>query len=416
MMIKKDWHIYYAFYILFALSCALLTTVAGINIFVLLLLLVAPWFWIDYRFDQVQKRYILQFMYLIAAICLWDIFTNCLAGNGFLKSMIAMEHDLRTFGFILILWPIFAIQKLARFTLRVLLVVFGIVAALNLFAILLGFTNAGEYLWPTINHMYGQMIVGSLFLLLQYSIDRSSFSWKKILLIGVLFAGLIFGSGRRTGYLLLLAGFPVWIFLNRERFSLKRYRWWIILSLFGVIAFSTQSSVLQDRMTLAYQEFYDFSQLTTAERANINTSVGIRLQFYISTWELIKDHWLVGVGSIQFPELFQKVNLQMGTKMPELFHNPHNEYLFMLATKGVIGLLLYVGIFIQACRLAMIKTDQIQRVGLLMFVYLFMVSIFMNSMMIDMEEGHFTMLILLIFLAPVSLGLEQNKSQKKVVV
>lgn len=416
MMIKKNWHIQYAFYILFVLSCALLTTVAGINIFVLLLLLVAPWFWRDYKFDQAQKRYILQFMYLIAAICLWDVLTNCLAGNGFLKSMIAMEHDLRTFGFILILWPIFAIQRLARFTLRVLLVVFGIIAALNLFAILLGFINPGEYLWPTTNHMYGQMIVGSLFLLLQYSIDRSSFSWKKILLIGVLFAGLIFGSGRRTGYLLLLAGFPVWIFLNRERFSLKRYRWWVILALLGAIAFSIQSSVLQDRMTLAYQEFHDFFQLTTAERANINTSVGIRLQFYISTWELIKDHWLVGVGSIQFPELFQKVNLQMGAKMPEQFHNPHNEYLFMLATKGVIGLLLYVGIFIQACRLAMIKPDQIQRVGLLMFVYLFMVSIFMNSMMIDMEEGHFTMLILLIFLAPVSLGLEQNKSQEKVVV
>ena len=42
-----------------------------------------------------------------------------------------------------------------------------------------------------------------------------------------------------------------------------------------------------------------------------------------------------------------------------------------------------------------------------MFVYLFMVSILMNSMMVDMEEGHFTMLVLLIFLAPKSLTLLQ---------
>ena len=48
------------------------------------------------------------------------------------------------------------------------------------------------------------------------------------------------------------------------------------------------------------------------------------------------------------------------------------------------------------------KKDELQRKGLLMFVFLFMLSITTNSMMIDMEEGHFTMLI---FLAPKSLDL-----------
>jgi hypothetical protein len=51
------------------------------------------------------------------------------------------------------------------------------------------------------------------------------------------------------------------------------------------------------------------------------------------------------------------------------------------------------------------KTDEVQRLGLWVFVFLFMLSITTNSMMIDMEEGHFTMLILLIFLAPKSLDL-----------
>jgi hypothetical protein len=36
---------------------------------------------------------------------------------------------------------------------------------------------------------------------------------------------------------------------------------------------------------------------------------------------------------------------------------------------------------------------------------LFMLSITTNSMMVDMEEGHFTLLILLAFLAPKSLDL-----------
>ena len=43
-------------------------------------------------------------------------------------------------------------------------------------------------------------------------------------------------------------------------------------------------------------------------------------------------------------------------------------------------------------------------VPVLVFVFLFMLSITANSMVIDMPEGHFTMLVLLIFLAPKRLG------------
>jgi hypothetical protein len=67
--------------------------------------------------------------------------------------------------------------------------------------------------------------------------------------------------------------------------------------------------------------------------------------------------------------------------------------------------MLYLAVFGQACRVAWHKTDEVQRVGLVMFVFLFMLSITTNSMMIDMEEGHFAMAILLIFLAPHSLAL-----------
>ena len=81
----------------------------------------------------------------------------------------------------------------------------------------------------------------------------------------------------------------------------------------------------------------------------------------------------------------------------------------MLATKGVVGLVLYLAIFAQACRVAWHKTDEVQRVGLVMFLFLFLLSITTNSMMIDMEEGHFTLLMLLVFLAPQSLGLDGSK-------
>ncbi len=93
------------------------------------------------------------------------------------------------------------------------------------------------------------------------------------------------------------------------------------------------------------------------------------------------------------------------------WNNPHNEYLHTLATKGVVGLVLYLAIFAQACWVAWSKTDEVQRIGLVMFVFLFMLSITTNSMMIDMEERHFTLLILLVFLAPKSPRLHGSKTE-----
>ena len=61
----------------------------------------------------------------------------------------------------------------------------------------------------------------------------------------------------------------------------------------------------------------------------------------------------------------------------------------------------------------MAKKDEVQRIGLLMLIFLFMFSITTNSMMTDMEEGHFTMLMLLVFLAPASLDLIKIDSKHK---
>ncbi len=173
-------------------------------------------------------------------------------------------------------------------------------------------------------------------------------------------------------------------------------------------------------MAMVLLEINQYLAFTPEQRAGVFTSVGIRMQFYVSILELIKqNNFWVGVGSIDFANIFWMINEKMGTTPEQAanqfsgFQNPHNEYLFMLATKGLVGLVLYVGIFIQACRIGWQKKDEVQRIGLLMLIFLFMFSITTNSMMTDMEEGHFTMLMLLVFLAPASLDLIKIDSKHK---
>ena len=418
-MIHGEFKLYYVYAVIIALASSMLTTVAGINICVLLLLLVAPWFWRSFEFEPTQKKMAVQFLWLIAGICLWDVVTNVVTGASLTKAVAAMEHDLRTFAFILILWPVFAVARIARFALWALVVAFVAVSAVNLIATALGLIKPGQYLWPTMHHLHGQMSVGVVFLLAQLLLVQPKVSWRVVVPVVILVVSMFVANERRAGYFLLAAGLPLWVYLNRKRFSIKRYRWWLAGVAVVLVAGAASSVVVLSRLAMISQEINQYMALTPEQRAGVTTSIGIRLQFYTSIWELLKQsNWLTGVGSVNFGHAFSAINYSMGTTPEQAkayfanFENPHNEYLFMLATKGVVGLVLYLGIFWQACRLALRKEDEVQRVGLLMFVFLFMTSITFNSMMIDMEEGHFTMLILLIFLAPKSLGMSKIESQK----
>lgn len=418
-MVQGEFKLYYVYAVVVALASSMLTTVAGINICVLLLLLVVPWFWRGFEFEPSQKKMAVQFLLLIAGICLWDVATNVATGASLARAIVAMQHDLRTFAFILVLWPVFADARVARFALWALVVAFVAVSAVNLAATVFGMIKPGQYLWPTMHHLHGQMSVGVVFLLAQLLLVMPRVSLRVVVAALILVVSMFVANERRAGYFLLAAGLPMWVYLNRARFSIKRYRWWLVGIGVVLIAGAASSIVVQTRVAMISQEISQYMSLMPEQRAGVTTSVGIRLQFYTSIWELLKQsNLLTGVGSVNFGHAFSAINYGMGTTPEQAknyfanFENPHNEYLFMLASKGVVGLVFYLCIFWQACRVALRKKDEVHRVGLLMFVFLFMASITFNSMMIDMEEGHFTMLILLIFLAPKSLDLQNSFTKK----
>ncbi|MBV5267665.1 MAG: O-antigen ligase family protein, partial [Burkholderiaceae bacterium] len=114
-------------------------------------------------------------------------------------------------------------------------------------------------------------------------------------------------------------------------------KWWFVLGALAAFVAALASPIVQRRMAQVVFEVQQFLAQTPEERTARETAVGIRLQYYVSVWELIKQSniWL-GVGSINFPDLFWQVNQKMGGTEKTLFSNPHNEYLYTLATKGIV--------------------------------------------------------------------------------
>jgi O-antigen ligase len=403
---------------------AIFTYVALTNLSMFALLLAAPVAWWGFvKSQQGLEPEERVFLGLIILMCVWDVVVNLMAGHGLGDALKALMHDARTFAFVVALWALFTNVLLARTAFYAILVLVVVMVSINLVMTLTGVIPQGKYFsyeflrMSHLSHIYGQALVGFFFVLAQMWLVRPNLSWRVLVPMALLVLSLFLASERRTGYVLLLAGFGVWGMLNAKRLFVGKYKWWLVLAVSAGAVVAVSSDVVQSRMVLAVAEFNQYLAMTPQERAtSVLGAVSVRMQYVVTILEAIRQsNWWIGVGTIDLPSAYQAAAKQFGVSQQAWgtynWSNPHNEYLHTLATRGVVGLALYLAIFAQACRVAWRKADEVQRVGLVMFVFLFMLSITTNSMMIDMEEGHFTLLILLVFLAPQSLELDGSKTE-----
>ena len=383
------------------LCIALLTSTALTNICMLLLALLSFWAWSRYQWPDGEWALAKPLFILIGLFCLWDLSANLLGGNSLSDSLQALRH-VRKFFFVLLLWPLFASPRVARHALLSLGATVCLLAAANLASTLV--LQQQVFMPSFMPNLHGQILVGMVLLLAHGAIEGRYRPWLLSALAFVLLVSLFWVSTRRTGYVLLAVGSVCLFFLLWQRQS-DRHR--LILLLGGIsllsllLLLASLSPKVQARVALFFSEYQQFLLMSPQQRSQLETSVGLRLQYFVSSWSIVQDHFWTGMGSLNFKQLFWEVNRDMGATNPKVFApNPHNDYLYMWTTKGLVGLLLYLGIFVQACRLAARRSEAWQRHGLWMFVCLFLTSILFNSMSIDMVEGHFMMLVLLIFLAP----------------
>jgi O-antigen ligase len=125
------------------------------------------------------------------------------------------------------------------------------------------------------------------------------------------------------------------------------------------------------------------SNLATAP-ATPGTSLGLRLEYYRLTLEIIRDHPLAGVGTGGFPKAYAAKARERGSYEGR---NPHNEYLLVMAQNGMIGLLLLLYLFWRhwqlAPRLATPLETHLAR-GLVLTIA---AGCLINSFLLDHTEG-----------------------------
>ncbi len=140
----------------------------------------------------------------------------------------------------------------------------------------------------------------------------------------------------------------------------------------------TLSPTFQKRVNMVREEISSFTE-------NPNTSIGLRLQFWKNSWEIIKDNPLVGVGTGDFKMEYAGVNRARSPAMVAT-DNPHNQYVLVLSQFGLMGLAALLAVFWAQIRQAMAVGDEFQGARFA-FPLFFLVIMFSESYLIVYETG-----------------------------
>jgi O-antigen ligase len=125
----------------------------------------------------------------------------------------------------------------------------------------------------------------------------------------------------------------------------------------------------------------------TTFRANPNTSIGLRLLFWKNSWQIIRRHPLVGVGTGDFRQAYRWVNMQVSPTMV-VTDNPHNQYILVLCQFGLLGLGALLAIFFLQIREALQSSGGLQRLRLALPVF-FLTIMLTESYLLVYETGFF---------------------------
>lgn len=184
----------------------------------------------------------------------------------------------------------------------------------------------------------------------------------------VLFAGMAFVA--------LIAFANVQDFLVRvkkEKYLISLF----VISLVLVIWLSEGAMYTRYNSVLAEIKHY-------FEKTDLNTSAGIRINYWLVSVDLFLESWLVGAGAGAF-----RYALEVGNNVYfSIGHShTHNEYLTILSQYGLIGLLLFFYILYLLIKEALRHRDQFIGSAFLCMLVVFSLSAITDSSLYNQWEG-----------------------------
>jgi O-antigen ligase len=200
-----------------------------------------------------------------------------------------------------------------------------------------------------------------------------------VLVLSLMIFQILFMSAGRTGYVMLM--------LLSSIFTWQHWRWRGFLVMLPVVAvllgLAVQcSSTFSDR-------FFHIPTEWQSYQSGTETSIGLRLEFFKTSFYTALEHPWFGTGTGSFSTAYAKTASVLGL---ESIRNPHNEYLHIWIEIGVLGCVLLFFLFHRMWQCSRLLTEQEKMIAQ-GFILSFMLGCLGNSILMDFTERHFFILM-----------------------
>ena len=195
----------------------------------------------------------------------------------------------------------------------------------------------------------------------------------------------MFITGGRAGQVAFFVVLALLIFQFFEKQRIKQII--TILIVIPGIFFTSYlaSDLFQERVNQVYYEAkYPFP--------TIDSSVGLRINYAVNSWQVIKKNPIIGVGTGDFPNEYLKIH-QVNTPALSSTTNPHNMYILVLVQIGLLGLVSMLTIFYYQIKLSFNSPNKFIRDAGIALPLMFLVVMISDSYLL----GHYTTLMFVFF-------------------
>ncbi len=229
-----------------------------------------------------------------------------------------------------------------------------------------------EYPSPFMFHIHYSIFLATTSILLLSRLLSDRYTWRSKLPMLIFFltsTGNLMISIGRTGQLALLIAMAVAVIIH-YRLTIKSFFIFVTLSTILFIGAYTTLDLFQKRFDMG------ISDVRELQKGNFDTSWGLRAAFWVVTYDIVREHPLIGIGIGDYKEAAAQTLAKNNHNFtPETIQwcstsHYHNQYLMILAQTGIIGFALMLWMLIELFRLKIADRElkEFSVLGLTVFI------------------------------------------------
>lgn len=207
--------------------------------------------------------------------------------------------------------------------------------------------------------------------------------------IGVAAAiNLFFMVHGRIGYLLVIALLLV--------LSVQQGKWKVVVAgamtiIVAIPLLYFSSSTFRSRIEHSQEEWVRYQAIRDAgQHVGLDNSIGIRLEHYVNTAELVRKHPLFGTGTGSWNKEYRTL---VTSPDAAILLDAHNEYLMLWAQLGIFGFAVYLVVLYQQWRSASRLDGDARAVAQAMIVMMAISGLFNTSLLYSHEGKVYVVMI-----------------------